>query len=237
MSRSVDPHRPAARPGSMSTSWARSRSTCCAGRKSARPATGARRAKPRSSCPSCRSRSGCRNSTYRRSAMQSRSSAPPRASASPARSTSRAARSTASSPSSGLTAGRQPRPDRRLLEPDPAARADPASAGSRRGGLLSHLLQIENHPAIDLRLAGKRPARQHGYHLRADHRWQPGGKPAPWLRGPDGLGFDADLDGALAPLIPAPYRALLRRQQPDQVAGVRDRRRLASTRCRSRARS
>ncbi|MFO1106364.1 MAG: translocation/assembly module TamB domain-containing protein [Amaricoccus sp.] len=91
-----------------------------------------------------------------------------------------------------------------------------------KGGLLSHLLQIENQPAIDLRLAGNGPLDNMDitFALTTDGSRAAGGTVA--LRGqPDGLGFDADLDGALAPLIPAPYRAFFDGSSRIKVAGVK----------------
>jgi translocation and assembly module TamB len=89
------------------------------------------------------------------------------------------------------------------------------------GGVVANLLRIENRPAIDLRLSGEGPLDQVDltFALDADGDRIAGGVAE--LRGrDDGLGFDVDLSGGLAPLIPPRFRDFFEGQSALRVAGV-----------------
>lgn len=90
------------------------------------------------------------------------------------------------------------------------------------GGLVFTLLNIENEPPIDLRLAGNGPLDNVDITLALDAANERllGGTLA--LRGGDeGLGFDADIRGGIAPLIPAAYRDFFAGETALTANGVR----------------
>ena len=91
-----------------------------------------------------------------------------------------------------------------------------------KGGLLSRLLRIENEPALELSLNGRGPLDDVDvtFALDADDARIAGGTVA--LRAKeDGLGFNVDLNGALAPLIPPAYRDFFAGDSALRVEGVR----------------
>ena len=91
---------------------------------------------------------------------------------------------------------------------DPPARRSTWSCSEPQGGLVATLLRIEDRPAIDLTPGGRGPARRGRRRLRARRR-PATASPTGWSRcaaRDDGLGFDADFSGGLAPLIPAQFR-------------------------------
>ncbi len=91
-----------------------------------------------------------------------------------------------------------------------------------KGGLVSTLLNIENQPPIDLRVTGDGPLDNVDITLALDADGQrlAGGTLA--LRSNDqGLGFNADLSGGIAPLIPAPYRDFFAGETALSANGVR----------------
>lgn len=88
-------------------------------------------------------------------------------------------------------------------------------------GLVATLLDIEGRPAIDLRLSGAGPLDEVDIDFALDAAGSriAGGTVA--LRaGEAGLGFDADLGGELAPLIPAQYRDFFAGRSAIEVVGV-----------------
>jgi translocation and assembly module TamB len=90
-----------------------------------------------------------------------------------------------------------------------------------QGGIVATLLNIEGAPAIDLTAQGSGPLDQVEvtFALDADQRRIASGVVA--LRARDeGLGFDVDLGGELAPLVPAPYRDFFAGRSTVQVRGV-----------------
>lgn len=90
-----------------------------------------------------------------------------------------------------------------------------------QGGLVATLLKIENEPAIDLRVAGSGPLSEVDvrFSLDADQTRLAGGTVA--LRARDeGLGFDADFEGELSPLIPRQFRDFFAGETTFRVAGI-----------------
>ncbi len=90
-----------------------------------------------------------------------------------------------------------------------------------QGGVVATLLKIEGKPAIDLSLAGSGPLDRVDldFTLDADRQRLVDGVVA--LRSRDeGLGFDVDFKGAIAPLVPPAFRDFFAGQSSVQVSGV-----------------
>lgn len=90
-----------------------------------------------------------------------------------------------------------------------------------QGGVVATLLDIEGQPAIDLTLAGSGPIEQ----LDVDFAFDAGGARIADGRvelrgGAEGLGFVADFQGGLSPVVPAPYRDFFAGETTIDVSGV-----------------
>jgi translocation and assembly module TamB len=90
-----------------------------------------------------------------------------------------------------------------------------------KGGIAATLLKIEGTPAIDLTLAGSGPLDQVdvNFALDADQTRVVAGLVALRARD-DGLGFDVDFGGELAPLIPAQFRDFFAGRSTVKAQGV-----------------
>ena len=116
-------------------------------------------------------------------------------------------------------APRRPRRQaRRSRPPSPTPRASSTSTcdlQEPQGGVVATLLRIEGAPAIDLSVAGLRPARPGRRHLRARRR-RSSASPTAWsrcARATTGLGFDVDFSGGARAAGPADLPRLLRRRE------------------------
>lgn len=90
-----------------------------------------------------------------------------------------------------------------------------------KGGIVATLLKIEGAPAVDLTLAGSGPLDQVdvNFALDADQTRVASGLVALRARD-DGLGFDVDFGGDLAPLIPAQFRGFFAGRSTVKAQGV-----------------
>ncbi len=89
------------------------------------------------------------------------------------------------------------------------------------GGIVATALRIENEPAIDLRLAGSGPLDNVDIALTLDAGGARLADGTVALRGVDeGLAFDAEVTGGIAPLVPADFRDFFGGQSTIAVRGV-----------------
>ncbi|MFT3975335.1 MAG: translocation/assembly module TamB domain-containing protein [Amaricoccus sp.] len=90
-----------------------------------------------------------------------------------------------------------------------------------KGGIVATLLRIEGTPAVDLTLAGSGPLEKVdvNFALDADQTRVAAGLVALRARD-DGLGFDVDFGGDLAPLIPAQFRDFFAGHSSVRAQGV-----------------
>lgn len=90
-----------------------------------------------------------------------------------------------------------------------------------KGGIVATLLRLEGTPAVDLTLAGSGPLDEVDvtFALDVDRARAADGLVALRARD-DGLGFDVDFGGDLAPLVPAEFRDFFAGRSTVKVAGI-----------------